>query len=329
MNGYITRRIFSIFASLKTSSVPDLTFIKITLKSVNIKARTYSTRKSVSTSRPVDDFFDAQGCMIDYSAFRERHPAVQRFGPLRYMGWCQAIPAEWRRKITGSRLLSEAERRITSAIEIKEREILLQQVKTNFFYMQLIDDSTPTAQLKWESENVNFEDNWCRIYNMPFKVTTSTKLQSLQYRILHRYFPTRRFLCIREVVNDPFCDSCGQIESIQHFFAECNEIKAFWGDLEERINRRVNLRHRFVASTSNIIFGSLNTIDIVNFVVLNAKQFIANQRFREGQISVDIFIHSVERAFQMEKIIARKNMKMDKLLERWKPFISDISEINL
>ena len=84
-------------------------------------------------------------------------------------------------------------------IEVKGKLVPFQIVKANNFYTKWIPQAMPTAVQRWKEEGVDFGNKWSQIYQLAFAVTASTKLQSLQYRILRWYFPTRRCLCIRKV----------------------------------------------------------------------------------------------------------------------------------
>ena len=75
-----------------------------------------------------------------------------------------------------------------------------------YFYAQQVTHVIPSSQRRWVSNGIDF-DKWEMVYKRAFKTTASTKLQSLQYRVIHRYFPMRRFLHTRQVVSDPFCDN--------------------------------------------------------------------------------------------------------------------------
>ena len=72
----------------------------------------------------------------------------------------------------------------------------------------------------WTAEGIEFGDDWHKVYEMAFQVTGSTRLQS----IVHRYFPSREFLYTRRVIEDPLCDNCGEVESLQHYFFECSYL---------------------------------------------------------------------------------------------------------
>ena len=74
----------------------------------------------------------------------------------------------------------------------------------------------PTAQSRWEG--VEFGEHWANVYRMSFEITSSTILQTLRYRIVHRYFPTRRYFYSRKVVDGPVCDDYDQVDSLYHHF---------------------------------------------------------------------------------------------------------------
>ena len=274
----------------------------------------------------IDDFTDSQGRLMKHSDFRERHNVY--IDQLRYMGLLRAIPAEWKRKLLGSHALSTTEKSTLSYIEISGKRIPIQSVKPKFYHGAWTRARPPRCQFKWESEGVMFENNWKEVYKLPFKITSSTKLQSLQHRIIHRYFPTRRFLCIRGVIDDPFCNECGEIETIKHYFAECHDISVFWGKVTEKINQKLEQPHRFQNCSNNIIFGMPKNRSIVNLIVLIAKQFIVTRRFKEERICWDDFLPFLTQYFLMEKVTAIKKERVDKLKEKWESFLTPDLQIS-
>lgn len=266
----------------------------------------------------IDDFTDHIGRLLSYAGFMARFNVP--IGFLQYISVISAIPTSWKRRLIGSEPLSMEEKRVFPHITIQEKKIPIHAVKVSFYLNAWIKVRKPHSQLKWEQENVRF-DEWNKVYLLPFKMTTSTKLQSLQYRIVHRYFPTRRFLCIRGVVDDPFCNECGELDIIQHYFAECY-VRIFWGALFERVNGKVNQRNRFHAATKNIIFGAPGKSLVVNFIILIAKQFIVNRRFKDERICWADFVDVLRRHFSMEKIVAAKKKVIDKFINKWSPFVT-------
>ena len=137
----------------------------------------------------IDDFTDNCGQLITYIEFVEKYQIP--IGPLRYLSIVSAIPAGWKRKLIGSEPLTVEEKTTLPHIEIHGKGVPVQLVKSRSYLGVWTEVNTPRAQVKWECENVNFGNEWSRIYSLPFTITSSTKLQSLQYRTIHRYFPTR------------------------------------------------------------------------------------------------------------------------------------------
>ena len=60
-------------------------------------------------------------------------------------------------------------------------------------------------------------------------------------------------------------------------------------------------------------------------MILVAKQFIVEQRYRDGLFDVSLFRAAVLKIFLMEKCNAYAKGKMDKFRDRWKYFI-DVSD---
>ena len=144
--------------------------------------------------------------------------------PLTFMGWSRIMPRHWHLLAAGgSPPLTVEDEEDTVSINYKGKALALCQVTCCHLYQLALPYNKPTAQSRWEQE-VDFGERWTHVYRLPvpFEVTTSTRLQTLQYRIVQRYFPTRRYLYSRRVIDDPFCDDCGLVDSLYHYFFECH-----------------------------------------------------------------------------------------------------------
>ena len=156
----------------------------------------------------IEDLLDSSGNFLDYRSFLLRHDSLS-VNILAYNSWCRAIPVSWRRSLLNSTPLTQEEREEKSMFRIKEKNSSLHTVRSNYFYRIQIPEVVPRGQQRLEEKGFNFGSGWGEIYKQAFQITASTKLQSLQYRIMQRFFPTKRFLCIRKVVDNRFCDNCG------------------------------------------------------------------------------------------------------------------------
>ena len=67
-------------------------------------------------------------------------------------------------------------------------------------------------------------------------VTKETRLQVLQWKILHNIYPTNILLCKMKVRDDQMCSYCNDVvDYIEHFFFDCPTIKKFWNYIEQYI----------------------------------------------------------------------------------------------
>ena len=288
---------------------------------VKVQGRALVSKSLIETGAPlIDDFVGNDGSILTHLVFCERHPGLS-VNPLTYLGWCRAIPPRWRRTLIGSVPLTADERSAEPVLVIKEKEVPITCIRSCYFYATLLPENIPTAQRRWEAEGVNFD--WGQIYALPFKTSQSTKLQSLQYRITHRYFPTRKYLCIRQITDDPFCDNCGEVETIEHYFFLCSEITSFWRDIICRIRQFITDIGHISFPCYNIIFGSPLYPRPVNLILFLAKQYIAMQKYDDGPLCIQGFRTVLLKMFIMEKTIAIKNDKMEKFREQWKPFVNE------
>lgn len=136
-------------------------------------------------------------------------------------------------------------------------------------------------------------------------------------------------MCVRGVVDDPFCNECGELETIQHFFVECHEVRVFWDNVVARINSKVKPCYCIEGNANDVIFGVLNTRRVVNLIILIAKQFIVSRRFKEEQVCLEDFIPFLARHYYMEKIIATKKHSVDNFKAKWIPFIGNDLQITI
>ncbi len=65
-------------------------------------------------------------------------------------------------------------------------------------------------------------------YNNIVHTTRETKLQSFQYRILHRTITCRKILYDMKLVDSPNCLYCNNIDDIKHFLLSGEKTRNFW-----------------------------------------------------------------------------------------------------
>ncbi len=81
------------------------------------------------------------------------------------------------------------------------------------------------------------ENIWPNIFKLSFNTTGETKLQSFQYRIIHRTITCRKRLSDINLINSPKYLFCNEINNIRHFLLICPKVHNFWNSFFQWWNR--------------------------------------------------------------------------------------------
>jgi hypothetical protein len=201
----------------------------------------------------------------------------------------QAIPSKWKRALRSESHSSE--KIDTSTMHINGKNFDINNLKSSDVYWLIIKQKqkSPTAIQKWIADYPFLNDNDFKcFFTLPYKILRSTKVQTFQYKLLHRTIPCKNNLYKWKLVETPNCNSCTEIETIEHFFYNCERTKGFWNSLLIWIKN--NLELTIALSVVDVLFGIPFEQDdlllYLNFIILQAKWFI----YKTKLISHDLFI---------------------------------------
>ena len=146
----------------------------------------------------------------------------------------KSLPKAWvkiiqKTKITVNINISD----ITIKINNKVKPLYL--IKCNEFYWHIIKDlkHIPKNTVNWENTLNIVKDNslnWEKLHCLPFKTIRETKIQSLQYRILHKTIQCNEWLQNLTTKQSNICELCNQdeIDTISHYLITCPANMTFW-----------------------------------------------------------------------------------------------------
>ena len=271
----------------------------------------------------INDLIDEDGNLMNLAKLREKYPQL-RINFLRFQSIKNAIPSSWKNMIRSDpRGVLNPEEKKCCLINIHENKtICLKSLRSHHIYNALLDRRIPTAQRKWEEEGFDIKC-WEHVYTVPYKCTSSTKLQSLQYRILHRYIPTRKFLCSRNVIGSKLCRKCFEVDNLQHFFYACEDVSEIWKVVLTRLKNKFSFLNDFL-SVDTVIFGCVNSPPIVNLVILLCKQYITSCKLSEDyntSPSLEGAIQVITNQHRVEEVIAKKTNSLDQFEKKWEKVI--------
>ena len=154
-------------------------------------------------------------------------------------------------------------------------------------YFKLINKSeTLSINREWR-ETYDIDKENTKLWSMSHECSSEIKLRQLQWKILHRIYPTNTLLFKMKIKVSEECDFCNERDTIIHFFACCPVSKIVWHEAEKKISCCVG--KIFKLSEKIIIFGiegwdnfSNKDIKFINNVCLVGKMTISKYKFKKS-----------------------------------------------
>ncbi len=244
----------------------------------------------------------------------------------------QCIPYEWKQLLNASRNTCSNNISSNLVINIGSKPVSITKIRCKYFYWHLIGivPHKPTPQEKWQEMYDGFktadECVWPRIYKLAFTVTKESKLQSFQYKILHRNIACNKRLFDIKVKKSSKCELCDCEDNLQHFFLHCEHTAIFWKIWFKWWERITSIDiSRCNSLDERILFGfpeEDNLVYVMNFCIIFAKYFIYITKIC-GSNTFDFYTYNVQlkQKLKMEKN-ASTNFEYNELLENIEMSIS-------
>ena len=133
---------------------------------------------------------------------------------------------------------------------------------------------------------------WKRKYNYTIQeadwtvahgATKETRLRVLQWKIIHNIYPTSILLQKMGKRETNLCETCKEIDYIEHFFVNCNEVQALWKEVNNIINCWLGIR--FPLDEKTILLGLNNSAlnktqeKNINHLLLTAKMCVSKYKY--------------------------------------------------
>ncbi len=209
---------------------------------------------------------------------------------LNVMQLIDSIPAEWKKVVKNYKQSCMFQ---PESIVVNGNFWPLSKLKSKDVYIKLITDIAwePTCMRKWTECFPEFKNAdsslWENIFCLTFSIARETKIQSFQYRLLHRTIPCQKRLYEMKISASPKCTFCNEEDDdIIHFILYCPRVKQFWKSFFLWWNGISDFR---IASDYEdieecILFGFQprgDTFEVLNFCILQAKYYVYIQRMYE------------------------------------------------
>ena len=104
---------------------------------------------------------------------------------------------------------------------------------------------------------------------------------TLNWKIISNIYPTKIFLHKIGKEQDTICDSCNEIDYIEHFFYYCKKIKSVWTEVNNIVSQQHNSLIRL--SVTDVLFGydikDDDTNNSINKIISVGKLVISKFRY--------------------------------------------------
>lgn len=170
------------------------------------------------------------------------------------------------------------------------------------------------------------KEEWKRVCKRAFAITSDTKLQSLQFKIIHAITLCRKYLRQITVVDDEKCTHCGEVDDITHFFFLCPKNQTFWNSIRQWLARHANINLDQITPKEAILgVDDLSSAGrITNFVLLHFRFFLHRQRiFHDNKFEL---IHWLSE-LRLRLRCLRNNLQEDGKIRHfacWKPLLQSL-----
>jgi hypothetical protein len=246
----------------------------------------------------VADLYDESMNIITYERFITKYININFMD---YASLIASLPRAWKRMLGN---LTEKPDLLEPDLQYK---IITQPKTCRFAYKVFIEALVihKPHEVKWSLSFPFMEENeWKRYNRLPFQCSINTKLQSFQYKIIHRILGTRKVLKLYNIVEDDYCLFCqNDTETISHLFVDCQIVQNLWVNVCEWLAPSIDLETKLNAKI--IIFGDDSSV-LISLIVLIVKYHIFLSRIREQAPNVAGIKQMIRAEFLIEQQIAKK-----------------------
>lgn len=230
---------------------------------------------------------------------------------LQYYSLLNSIPGEWTRAMIS----------VTNVLDdyIFPYEFFHGK-QSNIVYRKLVDDPkalTRTAE-KWNTVlNLDLPyENFLQAFEDLYKWVTDTKLRNFQFRYLHRAIYGAKVLYTWGIVDSPRCLFCqDNYETLEHLFYQCPIVARFWQQLISWYEAMTDTE--ITINLENISFCN-HELDLINTLILIAKQFIFARRANKREPNIYLFKERVMLIVKVERQNAFNTGKFKPFVKKWK-----------
>ena len=256
----------------------------------------------------IQDLLNSNGQLLSFQEFISKYDCNTNF--LQFYQVISAIP---KYLVTKARNTEPSENELYTRNNFlfpldAHTQIQLEKAKTRDFYCLLIrkiHTVSQTGPMKWDSVTRLDDNAWEKIFTSLKNICKETKLKEFQFKLIHRIVVTKKELHRYGIKADDECLYCGEKDSIEHTFLNCQFVKIFVNSVIDWFNAANN--SKFAPTIEEKLFGIISgpyekeILKKFNYTILFMKYYIYTSKMHNQAIHLSVFVDKVLFKYRIEK----------------------------
>ena len=270
----------------------------------------------------VGDIVDKNGLLLLPDQIQERFD-LEKMHFLEYYALRNAIPYKWKDTLRVANKVEYVENHGLD-VEIKGISRDLKYTSNKEVYWSMIAKSKTSpipAERYWIRSLGVPEVHMKKYYEIPYLYMRQTKIQTMQYKILHNFYACNLKLYKWKIVNSNKCLHCEITDTLEHHFFECVHMQVFWRSFcGWWKNYCVDCCPNDIFTCKQVILGVIERVchkPQLNYLLLLAKWYVFKVKYLQGRCFFLDFLSDVKVNLNIEQNIYKVNNNYHKYLELW------------
>lgn len=219
---------------------------------------------------------------------------------------------------------------------VRDNQIDLGNMATKELYQVLMQSKKHkiAAKAAWTREFEDIEGilsdlNWTYWYSLPFSITREVRLQSFQFRVLHRTIPCNVYLQQIRVKESKTCSFCNDWDDLIHFFYYCPATVEFWDSVALWLSSNSEtVTFPEDIEETDFLFGLQGKGENerrLNLILLYGRFYIYKQKvFNNGELDTYKFLIELKNLLLIEKLACIQEGTRKRKFAFWEIFFQEL-----
>lgn len=178
-------------------------------------------------------------------------------------------------------------------------------------------------------EGINSDLYWNFWYYLPYALSREVRLQSFQFRVLHRTIPCNVYLQRIRVRDSGVCSFCDEVDDLVHFFYYCPITAKFWDSVAlwlEANSSKIDFPQEI--EEPEFLFGIKGPgeeLKRLNFILMYGPFYVYKQKvFGNGELDTYKFLVELKNLLLVEKLCCIQEGTLRKKFSLWSDFFNEL-----